>query len=94
MGYEVDNPGRKVTNSGIVPQIDWFHGPNERGYGFLQSFKTMSKGMLGARKMQVFSGLLEHEVLLWFLGTKFASWEELEAELLQTYCVVMSSTTL
>ena len=26
------------------------------------------------------------------LGTKFASWEELEAEFLQTWCVVMSST--
>ena len=73
--------------------MERFHGPIEKGYGFLQYFKTMSEGMLGARKMQVFSGLLEHEALLWFLGTKFASWEELETEFLQTWCVVMSSTT-
>ena len=32
-------------------------------------------------------------MLSWFLGTKFASWEELEAEFLQTWRVVMSSTT-
>ena len=52
----------------------------------------MSEGTLGARKMQIFSGLLEREVLSWFLGTKFASWKELEAEFLQTWCVVVSST--
>ena len=63
---EVDNPRKKVTNSGIKPQMEQFHGPVEKGYGFLQSSKTMSKGMPGARKMQVFFGLLEHEVLLCF----------------------------
>ena len=30
---------------------------------------------------------------MWFLGTKFASWEELEAEFLQTWCIAISSTT-
>lgn len=29
-----------------------------------------------------------------FWGTKFSSWEELEAEFLQTWCVVMSSTAI
>ena len=47
---KVDNPGKKVTNSGIVPHMERFHGPVEKGYGFLQSFKTMSKGMPGAEK--------------------------------------------
>ena len=65
-GEEVDNSGNKVTNSGILPQMEQFHGPVEREYGFLQSFKTMSEGMPGARRMQVFSGLLERKVLLWF----------------------------
>ena len=67
-GDEVDNPRKKVTNSGIVPQMERFHGPVERGYKFLQSFKTMSKGMPGARNIQVFSGLLKNEVLSWFWG--------------------------
>ena len=58
---EVDNPRKKVTNSGIVPQMGRFHGLVEKGCGFLQSFKTMSEGMPGSRKMQVFSGLLEHK---------------------------------
>ena len=73
--------------------MKWFHGPVEKAYGFLQSIKTMSEGMPGARRMQVFSWSLEHEVFLWFLGIKFDSWEELEAEFLQTWCVVMSYTT-
>ena len=37
VGDEVDNPGRKVTNSSNVPQMERFHGPIEKGYGFLQS---------------------------------------------------------
>ena len=33
-GDEVDNPKKKVTNSGIVPRIDWFHGPLRRDMEF------------------------------------------------------------
>ena len=54
---EADNPGKKVTNSSIVPHMERFHGFIEKEYGFLKSFKTISEGMPGSRKMQVFSGL-------------------------------------
>ena len=40
-----------------------FYGPVKKGYGFLQSFKTMIKGLSDARKIQVFSGLLEDKAL-------------------------------
>lgn len=53
---EVDNPGKKVTNSGIMPHMERFNGPVEKGYGLLQSFKHMSEGMPGARKIQVSLG--------------------------------------
>ena len=43
----------------------------EKGYGFLQSFKAVSDGLRNERKIQVFSGLLEREVVEWFLGSHF-----------------------
>ena len=52
----------------------------------------MSKGLSDARKIQVFSGLLEDKALSWFLGTKFGSWLELKQEFIQTWCVVLTST--
>ena len=71
-----------------------FQGPVKMGYGFLQSFKTMSKGLSYTRKIQVFSGLLEDKALLWFLRTKFGSWLELKQEFIQTWCVLMTSTNV
>ena len=52
----------------------------------------MSDGLSDERKIQVFSGLLEREVLEWFLGSRFSSWLELETDFLQTWCVVMTAT--
>ena len=52
----------------------------------------MSDGLSKERKIQVFSGLLEREVLEWFLGSCFSSWLELETDFLQTWCVVMTAT--
>ena len=51
----------------------------------------MSDGLSNERKIQVISGLLEREVLEWFLGSKFYTWLELEDDFLQTWCV---ATTL
>ena len=48
--------------------------------------------MSDAKKVQVFSGLLEKEALLWFLETKFGSWLELKPEFIQTWCFMMTST--
>ena len=92
-GDEANSPSEGVTDSGIVLWINWFHGPVDKGYGFLQSFKAISAGMSDKGKRQEFSGLLENKVLSWFLGTKFKLWRELEEELLSTWCIVMSSTT-
>ena len=92
-GDEANSLSEGVTDSGIVPWMNRFHGPVDKGYGFLQSFKAMSAGMSDKGKRQAFSGLLENEVLSWFLGTKFKTWQELEEEFLSTWCIVMSSTT-
>ena len=51
----------------------------------------MSDGLSNERKIQVFSGLLEREVLEWFLGSRFSSWSELKTDFLQTWCVVMTA---
>ena len=83
-GVELNNPSRKVVNSGIVPRMARFHGPVEKGYGFLQSFKAVSDELSNERKIQVFSGLLVREVLEWFLGSRFSSWLELETDFQQT----------
>ena len=63
-----------------------------KGMGFLQSFKAVSDGLSNERKIQVFSGFLECEVLEWLLGSKFNTWLELEYNFLQTWCVVIRST--
>ena len=73
--------------------MERFHGPVEKGYAFLQSFKTMIGSFTNNRKMQIFAGLLEGEALSWYLGTSLSSWKELETEFVQTWCVYMSSTT-
>ena len=44
-GVGLNNPGKRVEDSGIIPWMGRFHGPVEKGYGFLQSFKTMSEGL-------------------------------------------------
>ena len=94
MGDErADNPGHKLIDSGIVPKMERFHGPVEKGYAFLQSFKTMTGGFNDNRKMQILAGLLEGEALSWYLGTSFSSWKELENRFFQTWCVYRSSTT-
>ena len=54
MGGGSYNPAKRVKDLGIIPWIGHFHGPVEKGYGFLQSFKTMSEGLSDARKVQVF----------------------------------------
>ena len=69
-----------------------FHVPVKKGYSFLQSYKTMSEGLLDTRKIQVFSGLQEDEALLWFLSTKFRSWLELKQGFIQMWCVLMTAT--
>ena len=43
----------------------------------------MSEGLSDARKIQVFSGLLEDEALSWFLGTKYGSRLELKQEFIK-----------
>ena len=63
----LSNLAKRVEDLGIIPWMGRFHGPVKKGYGFLQSFKTMSKGLSDARKVQVFSGLLEEKALSWFL---------------------------
>ena len=72
-GVGLNNPAKRVKDFGIIPLMGYFYGPVEKEYGFLKSFKTMSEGLSDARKVQVFSGLLEEKALLWFLGTKFGS---------------------
>ena len=76
-GGEQNNPNRKVGDSGIAPRMDQLHGPVNKEYGFLQSFKAVSVGLSNERKIQVFSGLLEHEVLEQFLVSCFNFWLEL-----------------
>ena len=71
MKGEQNNPSRKVVDSSIVHRIDQFYSPVEKKYGFLQSFKAVSDGLSDERKIQVFSGLLEREVLEWFLVSVF-----------------------
>ena len=39
---KLDNPGSKVFDSGIVIQMERLYGPVEKGYTFLQSFKTQT----------------------------------------------------
>ena len=56
---ELDNPCEKVTNLDVLPHMEQYHGLVEKGFGFFYSFKAMSKGIPGAKKMQVFSILLE-----------------------------------
>ena len=91
-GVGSNNPVKRVKESRIIPWMGRFHGPVKKENGFLYSFKTMSKGFSDARKIQVFSGYLKDEAILWFLGTKFRSWLELKQEFVQTWCVVMTST--
>ena len=64
----------------------------EKGYTFLQSFRTQTGSFSDDKWMQIFAELLEGEALSWYLGTVFSSWKELEEEFLQTWCVYMSST--
>ena len=61
---KLDNPGSKVFNSGIVPQMERFHGPVEKGYAFLQSFKTQTGSFLEEKRKQIFAGLLKVRALL------------------------------
>ena len=70
---EQNNPSRKVVDSGIDPRMDQFYGPFKKGYGFSQSFKSVSDWLSNESKIQVFSGLLEREALRWFLGSRFNS---------------------
>ena len=65
--------GQKSFESGIVPKMERFHGPVEKGYAFLQLFKTMAGSLTNKRKMQIFAGLLEGEALSWYMGTSFSS---------------------
>lgn len=58
---ELDKTGKKLSDHGIMPHRNCFHGPVEKGFGFLKSWKAMSKEILDARKMQVFYGLLKKE---------------------------------
>ena len=67
-----------MFDSGIVPQTERFHGPVEKGYEFLQLFKTRTGSFLDEKRMQIFAGLLEGEALSWYLGTVFSSWKELK----------------
>ena len=67
-----DNPRHKLIDLGIVPNMERFHGPVEKGYAFLQSFKTMTGGFNDNRKMQIFAGLLEGEALSWYFSTSFS----------------------
>ena len=69
-----------MFDSGIVPQIERFHGPVEKGYTFLQSFKTQLGSFSEEKRKQIFAGLLEGEALSWYLGAVFSSWRELEEE--------------
>ena len=52
-----------MFDSGIVPKMERFHGPVEKGYTFLQSFKTQTGSFLDEKQMQIFAGLLEGEAL-------------------------------
>ena len=63
-GDEAINQGKKGNDSGIIPRMRRFHGSVEKGYRLLHSFKSMAEGMADGRNLQVFSGLLEKEVLL------------------------------
>ena len=74
---KLDNPGSKVFNSEIVPQMERFHGTVEKGYTFLQSFKTQTGSFSEDKRMQIFVGLLEGEALSEYLGTVLSSWKEL-----------------
>ena len=88
-----DNPGQKLFDLGIVPKMERFHGPVEKGFAFVQSFKTMTGSFTDNRKVQIFAGLLEKEALFWHLGTSFSLLKLLETEFVQTWCVYISSTT-
>ena len=81
-----------MFDSGIVPQMERFHGPVEKRYAFLQSFKTRTGSFLDGKQMQIFAELLEGEELSWYLGTVFSFWKELEEEFIQTWRIYMSST--
>ena len=58
-GVGSNNPVKRVEDLGIIPWMGCFHSPVEKGYGFLQSFKTMSKGLSDARRIQVFQVYLK-----------------------------------
>ena len=73
--------------------MERFHGPVEKGYAFLQSFKIQTGSFLEEKRKQISAGLLEGEALSWYLGTVFSLWRELEEEFIQTWCIYMSSTS-
>ena len=54
---KLDNPGSKVFDSGIVPQMERLHGPVEKGYEFLQIFKTQTGSFSEEKRKQIFAGL-------------------------------------
>ena len=90
-GVGSNNLVKRVKDLGITPWMGCFHVTVEKGYGFLQFFKTISEGLSDTRKIQVYSDLLEDEALLWFLGTKFGSWLDIKQEFIKTWCVVMKA---
>ena len=47
-------PGPKALDKEILLRMKRFHGPVEKGYAFLQSFKKMNGSFAEKRKMQIF----------------------------------------
>ena len=52
----IDNPGSKMFDSRIVPQLEIIHGLVEKGYAFLQAFKNRTGKFLDGKQMQIFLG--------------------------------------
>ena len=46
---------RSHLDSGIVPKMDRFPGSEQKGYAFLQSFRTMNGSFTDKRKKQIFA---------------------------------------
>ena len=79
---KLDNPGLEVFDSGILPQMERFHGPVEKGYAFLQSYKTQTGSFFRWQMDANLCCVVKVEALSWYLGTVISLWKELEEELI------------
>ena len=61
-----------------------------KGYTFLQSFKSVSNNL--SNKVNTFNTLLEGEASIWFHQNNFHDHETLEADFLKTCCVSLISS--